>query len=107
MTSFRQRLAVAASRPWPGRPVGVALVITDLDVGGAERALTALATRLDPARWRPGVFCLGGPGALAAVLRDAGIPCECLGAGRRNPVAAIARLAVRRRRFDPELVQSF
>ncbi len=105
--SLRERLAAAPSRPWPGRPVGLALVITDLDVGGAERALTALATRLDPARWRPGVFCLGGPGALAAVIRSAGIPCECLGVGRRNPMAAIARLAVRLRRFDPELVQSF
>jgi starch synthase (maltosyl-transferring) len=87
--------------------VGVALVITDLDIGGAERALSELATRLDPARWRPGVFCLGGPGALAAVLRGAGIPCECLGAGRRDPLAAIARLAAGLRRFAPELVQSF
>src|SRR5262249_36371813 len=105
--SLRERLASVPARPWPDRPVGVALVITDLDVGGAERAVTALAARLNPARWRPGVFCLGRPGALAGVLRNAGVPCECLGAGRRNPVAAIARLAIRLRRFDPELVQSF
>ncbi len=85
----------------------IALVITDLDVGGAERALTALATRLSPARWRVGVFCLSGPGALASVIRGAGLPCECLGVGRRNPVRAVVRLAAALRRFGPDLVQSY
>jgi starch synthase (maltosyl-transferring) len=94
-------------RPWPERPIGVALVITDLDVGGAERALTALATRLDRSRWRVGVFCLSGPGALVEVIRGAGLPCECLDVGRRNPVRAVARLAASLRRFGPELIQSF
>jgi glycosyltransferase involved in cell wall biosynthesis len=107
--SLSQRLAVDATRlrPWPGRPVGLALVITDLDVGGAERALAVLATRLDPARWRVGVFCLGGPGRLAEVIRGAGVPCECLDVSRRRPLQAIARLAGHLRRFRPELVQSF
>jgi starch synthase (maltosyl-transferring) len=85
----------------------VALVITDLDVGGAERALTALATRLDRSRWRVGVFCLSGPGALAEVIRAAGLPCECLDVRRRNPVRAVARLAASLRRFGPELIQSY
>ncbi len=88
-------------------PIKVALVITDLDVGGAERALTALATRLDRSRWRVGVFCLSGPGALAEVIRGAGLPCECLDVGRRNPVRAVVRLASSLRRFGPELIQSF
>ena len=83
------------------------MVITDLDVGGAERALTALATRLDPSRWRVGVFCLGGPGRLSGVIRGAGVPCECLGVSRRRPLQAIARLAAALRRFGPELVQSY
>jgi glycosyltransferase involved in cell wall biosynthesis len=85
----------------------VALVIKDLDVGGAERALTALATRLSPSRWRVGVFCLSGPGPLAEVIRSAGLPCECLDVGRRNPIRAIARLASSLRRFGPDLVQSY
>ncbi len=102
-------MAVDASRlrPWPARPVGLAMVITDLDVGGAERALTALATRLDPSRWRVGVFCLGGPGRLAEVIRGAGVPCECLDVSRRRPLQAVARLARHLRRFHPDLVQSF
>jgi starch synthase (maltosyl-transferring) len=105
--SLNDRLAVASSRPWPDRPVAIALVITDLDVGGAERALVALATRLDPERWRPGVFCLGKPGRLAEVLCQANLPCECLDASRRNPLQAIGRLARSLRRFAPQLVQSF
>jgi glycosyltransferase involved in cell wall biosynthesis len=105
--SLSDRLAVTSSRPWPDRPVAIALVITDLDVGGAERALATLATRLDPERWRPGVFCLGKPGPLAEVLRQANLPCECLSANRRNPMQAIGRLARSLRRFAPQLVQSF
>ena len=48
--SLSHRLAITAKscRPWPDQPVAVALVITDLDVGGAERSLAMLATRLDP-----------------------------------------------------------
>jgi glycosyltransferase involved in cell wall biosynthesis len=104
--TLSRRLA-AASRPWPDRPVAVALVITDLDVGGAERALTALAMRLQPARWRVNVFCLSGPGRLTEALHDANVPCECLSVHKRNPVQAVARLARSLRRFRPDLVQSF
>ncbi len=107
--SLRQRLAITAetSRPWPDRPVPIALVITDLDVGGAERALVMLATHLDPGRWQPHVFCLDGPGHLAGVLRTAAIPCECLDVSRINPVQAVARLARALNRVKPCLVQSF
>jgi glycosyltransferase involved in cell wall biosynthesis len=107
--SLSHRLAITATSrsPWPDQPVAVALVITDLDVGGAERSLAMLATRLDPRRWRPAVFCLGKPGQLVEVIRQADILCECLDVNRRNPLQAIARLARRLRRFDPQLVQSF
>ncbi len=87
--------------------VSVALVITDLDVGGAERALSALATGLPRDRWRVGVFCLGRPGALAEVIQESGLPCECLGVGRRDAIGAVARLTRALRRFEPDLIQSF
>jgi glycosyltransferase involved in cell wall biosynthesis len=107
--SLRDRLAITAksSQSWPPQPVAIALVITDLDVGGAERALTMLATRLDQRRWRLGVFCLGRAGQLAHVIRQANIPCECLNVNRWNPAQAIGRLAIRLRQFNPEIVQSF
>jgi starch synthase (maltosyl-transferring) len=94
-------------KPWPTEPVAVALVITDLDVGGAERALVALATGLDRSRWRPKVFCLGKPGALVHKLESAQIPCECLNASPRNPAWAIGGLAFALCRFRPRIVQSF
>ena len=82
-------------------------MITDLDVGGAERALVSLAVHLNQQRWQPAVFCLDKPGLFANALRQANVPCECLGVDRRNPVQAVARLARGLRRFRPELVQSF
>ena len=36
----------------------IALMITDLDVGGAERCLVELATRLDRDQFRAVVYCL-------------------------------------------------
>ena len=44
---------------------------------------------------------------MAEVLRQANLPCECLGVSRHNPVQAISRLARSLRRFAPQLVQSF
>ncbi|HEV3168358.1 MAG TPA: glycosyltransferase [Isosphaeraceae bacterium] len=82
-------------------------MITDLDVGGAERALVSLATGLDRGRWQPFVVCLDGEGRLVEPLREAGIETRCLGVSRRQPLQAVARLAATLRARQPELVQSF
>jgi glycosyltransferase involved in cell wall biosynthesis len=87
--------------------VPIALVITDLDVGGAERAMVALATGLDRSRWAPSVVCLGPEGALVAPLRAAGIAVTCLGVDRRRPFRAVVHLASALRTVRPALVQSF
>jgi starch synthase (maltosyl-transferring) len=87
--------------------VPIALVITDLDVGGAERALVSLATGLDRRRWEPRVIALGPEGALAGPLREAGVTTECLGIERSRPVRGVLRLAGALRARRPELVQSF
>ncbi len=105
--SLASRLATAMRRPWPDRPVPVALVITELDVGGAERALVALATGLDRRRWAPAVVVLGAEGPLAAPIRAAGVPLSCLAVGRRNPARGVTRLASALRAHRPWLVQSF
>lgn len=107
MQSLARRLATAPRRPWPDRPIPIALAITDLDVGGAERALVALATGLDRRRWKPSVVGLGPEGALAGPLREAGIEVVCLDVDRRRPLRAVRRLARVFRRSRPELVQSF
>ena len=107
MPTLAQLLAAPPRRPRPDRPVRVGLVITDLDVGGAERALVALALGLDRRRWEPSVVALAGEGALAGVLRDAGIATTCLGVNPRRPIAAVRDLAAVFRRDRPEVVQSF
>jgi len=91
----------------------IALCITDLDIGGAEQALVALATRLDRSRFVPMVYCLAPepPSAEAScvpALRAANIEVVCLGARRffHFPWAAreLSRHLLRQR---PDLVQTF
>lgn len=107
MQTLARRLANVGRRPWPDRPVPLAFVITELDVGGAERALVALATGLDRSRWKPTVIGLGSEGPLTEPLRNQGIETVCLGADPRRPIRALARLASTLRRCKPWLVQSF
>jgi starch synthase (maltosyl-transferring) len=102
-----RRLAEGERRPWPESPVPVTLVITDLDVGGAERMLVALATRLDRRRWRPSVICLDRPGPLSQNLSGAGLTVDCLEASPRRPLRSLFRLLRTLRRQAPWLVQSF
>jgi glycosyltransferase involved in cell wall biosynthesis len=107
--SLKQRIAQSAQSlfAWPDQPIRIALVITDLNVGGAERAFVSLALHLDKNRWQPAVFCLDKPGPLVDVLHRANVPCECLNVHHRNPIHAVSRLARGLRLFRPLLVQSF
>ena len=104
---MQDRVAKVSLNHWPAQPVRVALVITDIDVGGAERAMINLATRLDHSRWALKVFALGNDGHLGTVLREAAIPYVCLGCTNRRPVQVIRRLSRAFREFQPEIVQSF
>lgn len=107
MQALARRLETAPLAPWPDRPVPVALVITELDVGGAEKALVALATGLNPTLWAPRVIGLGPEGPLAAPLREAGIPVQCLAVSASRPIQAVRRLAQALRDSErPALVQS-
>ena len=71
-----------APRPVPSAsvhgPAKVMLVIWSLEIGGAERVVTALAAGLDPARFTPMVVCLNQPGALARELENQHIPVMAL-----------------------------
>ena len=81
--------------------IEIGLCITDLDVGGAERCLVALATGLDRGRFRPVVYVLAQPPEperqqCVALLREACIETHFLGArtGRDFP-RTLARLRKR------------
>lgn len=85
----------------------VAFCITDLDPGGAERALVRIVTGLDRSRWTPAVFCLGPEGALADELRQAGIDVHCYGARHAWSPGVLCWLTRHLREFRPDLLQGF
>ena len=91
----------------------VALCITELDIGGAERALVELATRLDPARFDPVVYCLqprpsSDEASCVPPLEAAGITVHCLGARRGWHIpGALRRLKRLLAEQKPDVVQTF
>lgn len=94
-------------------PLEIALCITDLEVGGAERCLAELAARLDRQRFSPVVYCLGPRprqerAASAAALESADVEVCYLDARRRRDAGRVlqdlSRLLAARR---PRLVQTF
>lgn len=97
----------------PTLPWRVALVITELEPGGAERCLVELATRLDPARFQVTVFALASrPRAprqvLVKRLERAGLPVHFLGCDRWwQAFAAVRRLSKLLWEQRPQLVQTF
>jgi len=94
-------------------PIRVALCITELDLGGAERCLTELALRVDRRRFTPVVYCLGPrptreDASCLPALEMAGIEVHCLG-GRgvwQFPIV-VARLRRLLAAQNPHLVQTF
>lgn len=109
MQSLRKRLAETARHraPRPGAPVPVCFVITDLNVGGAEKALVNLATSLPKNLWKISVINLGGEEPLAETLRADGLEVRCLAVSKRKPVKAIRQMAATLRELKPQLVQTF
>jgi glycosyltransferase involved in cell wall biosynthesis len=89
------------------QPTRIAFCITDLDPGGAERALVQVATRLDRRRWEPHVFCLDAGGVLVAELRAAGIEVVCLGATRRRDFLVVWPLYRHLAALRPAILQTF
>lgn len=95
------------------RPLRIALCITGLEYGGAEKCLTELAARVDRRRFEPVVYSLAprpAPGRPSVVPRlvQAGVETHFLDVRRtwQFPLA-VRRLALRFRQERPDLVQTF
>ena len=88
-------------------PIQIALCITDLDAGGAERALVQLVIRLDRTRFSPSVICLSPPGALTETLLAADVPVTCLNARGRRDLGVIWRLFRQLKQKRPGILQTF
>ncbi len=70
---------------WEMKTLSIALCITDLEIGGAERCLVELATRANPERFRCVVYCLAPQpkspqNSCLPMLEAARIETHCLGA---------------------------
>lgn len=85
----------------------IAFCITELDDGGAERALVRVATGLHRRGRRVTVVALSGNGPLTDRLNDEGIEVTSLGLTKWNAAVALARLVRRWRRDRPDVVQTF
>ena len=53
------------------KPITILCLVTELDVGGAERSLYELSRRIDRSRFRPIVAALSGSGPVSRWLADA------------------------------------
>jgi glycosyltransferase involved in cell wall biosynthesis len=97
-----------SSGPVSVTPTRIAFAITELDVGGAERAMVELVQGLSRAEWEPHVYCLGPWGPLATTLQDAGIPVTALEAMYLWDAPRILwQLRREFRQFQPAIVQTF
>ncbi|MDY0167054.1 MAG: glycosyltransferase [Thermoguttaceae bacterium] len=95
------------------KPIPIALCITDLDPGGAERQMAGLVARVDRERFRPVVYCLGPRPAredasCVPLIERAGIECHCLGGrGGRQFLKVTGRLTALLKSQAPAILQSF
>jgi starch synthase (maltosyl-transferring) len=107
MTTEAAQQRVDADRD-PREPVRLAFCITELDAGGAERALAQLVRGLDRSAWQSRVYCLGPPGPFASLLQDDGIPVQCLNAVHLWDAPRIVwQLQRAFRQWKPALLQTF
>lgn len=89
-------------------PIPIAFCITELDRGGAERALSQLVLGLNRDEWHPRVYCLGPRGYFADVIEAGGVAVECFGGrGIAASPAVLLRLTNSLRRFRPRVLQTF
>jgi glycosyltransferase involved in cell wall biosynthesis len=89
------------------RRIRIAYLITDLDVGGAENNLVALALGLDRSRYEVHVATLKPAGTLAERLRAAGIPVFDLRMRGKASVLAFVRLVRWLREVKPDILHTW
>jgi glycosyltransferase involved in cell wall biosynthesis len=83
------------------------MAITELDVGGAERAFVQIALGLKTKGWIVNVISLRDAGALADSLRQAGIPVEALSCGGVADLRAIGRMTRTLKANPPAVLLTF
>jgi len=92
-------------------PTRILYLITELDVGGAEKALCELVHRLNREAYAPVVACLSGRGPVAEWLAALDVPVHTLGlpdrgAGPWDVLTALRRLRRLVRRLQPAILHT-
>ena len=85
----------------------VLYLITELNVGGAERALARLVARVDRHRFAPTVACLYGLGLVAEEIQALGVDVHCLEIKSALNLRAFVRLYRLVHRLNPTILHSF
>jgi len=89
------------------RRTRIAYLITDLDIGGAERNLQTLVTRLDRRRFEVSVASLMPVGRIAEELRAAGVAVTAFNMTNVADLRALPRVAAWLRRARPDLLHTW
>ena len=89
------------------RQVNLLLLITELNVGGAEKMVAQTATHLSKERYRALVSCLYGSGSVADAIKAAGIPVIDLGAQGKWDLRVACRLFSLLRGEEVQILHSF
>jgi glycosyltransferase involved in cell wall biosynthesis len=87
-----------------GRPIRALFVVPHLAAGGAERHVSTLLPRMDPARFTPSVVCIGWDGELFADLSATGVATRALWLRKRQAGRAVRELISIMRREKPDVV---
>jgi starch synthase (maltosyl-transferring) len=82
-------------------------LITELDIGGAEKSLYELATHLDRQKHAPHVACLTGHGEIGEWFEKASIPVEYINMQHSLEIAALRRLRAHIKELRPHVLHSF
>ena len=88
-------------------PVPITFCITELDPGGAERALWQICRRLDRTLWAPDVVCLGPEAEIAEWMRSSDIPTTCLGINSSRDILKSRTLIRHLRERGSVILQTF
>ena len=88
-------------------PGSVTFCITELDLGGAEKALVRLAGGLKNAGWNVNVVSLRDAGVMSIPLEERGIPIQALNCGSLADPRTVPRLASILRAQQPDFLVCF